>query len=148
MDENILKTIKNKFDSLPERIKDTIMSSHYEDTLIEIGNFYKLNVEQMGIMEMETTMVMMGLTSPNDFETNLTHELGVDKIKGSEIAQAINEKVFLKIRELLKLMNTPQGEEPSLEESTEENENKILHSSGIEIISENKKETLPAVEKL
>ncbi|KKQ21375.1 MAG: hypothetical protein US33_C0003G0001, partial [Parcubacteria group bacterium GW2011_GWC1_36_9] len=37
-----------------------------------------------------------------------------------KIANDVNEKIFLKIRELLKLMNTPEGEIPSVEKTTEE----------------------------
>ena len=117
MDENnTLKLIKERFDALPESIKEIIMSSNYQNDLIEISKKYNLNVEQMGILERETTMVMMGLTNPNNFEAELTRELHVDTTKGSQIVKDINEKIFLKIRELLKLMNTPVGEEPSLEE--------------------------------
>jgi len=144
MDNNAIQIIKEKFDSLPESIKKLIMSSHYEDTLIEIGQKNQLNVEQMGILERETTMVMMGLTSTTSFEVDLTRELDVDRLKGSQIVKEINEKIFIKIRELLKLMNTPVGEEPSLEEEEEETsvsdehkeepQNDILKSAGIEIL--------------
>ena len=114
------KIIKEKFDSLPESIQELIVSSNYQDTLIELGKKYQLNVEQMGILERETTLVMMGLTPTKDFETELTRELNVDKIKGNQIVTEINEKIFLTIRDLLKLMYTPEGEEPSVEETPEE----------------------------
>lgn len=160
MDENTTKIIKEKFDSLPESIKEIIMSSHYEDTLIDVGRSYNLNVEQLGILEREVTLVMMGLTSTGNFETELTRELNVDKIKGGEIVRDLNEKIFLKIRELLKLMNTPIGEDPSLEETEEESEQPknpdtaIFSSAGIEILSEKKernelpKENLQVIKNL
>jgi hypothetical protein len=111
--------IKERFDALPQMIQEVILSSHYEETLLEIGKQYNLNVEQMGMLEQETTLTMMGLTPTKDFEAELTHGLNVNKLKGSQIAEDINEKIFLKIRELLKLMNTPAGEEPNLEETGE-----------------------------
>lgn len=167
MDENTTKIIKERFEALPEDVQEVILSSDYENTLLEIGKQHNLNVEKLGILERETTMTMMDLIPTKDFENELTRELGVDKEKGSQIVKDINEKVFFRIRELLKLMNTPPGEEPVLSEEEDEikntgtdwnplpqkninekNDQQILHSSGIEIISENKKETLPAVEKL
>ena len=136
MDENTTKLIKEKFDALPKEIQEVILSSNYEETLIEIGKQYGLNVEKLDILGKETTLVMMGLTPTKDFETELTRELNVDKTKGSQIVKDINEKVFLKIRDLLKLMNTPIGEEPSLEEIKEEEkkDTQILNSAGIQII--------------
>ena len=119
MEENITKIIKDKFDALPESIQEVILSSNYQETLIEVGKQYHLNVEQLGILERETTLVMMGLTPTKDFGDELIRELNVEKENGYQIVKDINEKVFLKIRELLKLMNTPEGEEPSLEEEVE-----------------------------
>src|SRR3989338_8064204 len=138
MDDNVKKIIKEKFDALPKAIQEMILSTHYEETLIEIGKQHNLNVELMGIMERETTLVMMGLTPTKDFEVELTRELHIDKLKGSQIVKDINEKIFLRIRELLKLMNTPKGEGPALEEKekTQGGDTQILNSAGIEIISD------------
>ncbi|MCX6751257.1 MAG: hypothetical protein NT161_00605 [Candidatus Nomurabacteria bacterium] len=120
MDENTTKMIKERFNALPESIQELILSSNYQDILVEIGKKYQLNVEQLGMLEQETTLVMMGLTPTKDFETELTRELGIDKMKGNQIVTEINEKIFLTIRDLLKLMYTPEGEEPSIEETPEE----------------------------
>lgn len=122
MDDNTTKIIKEKFDSLPESIQEAIMSSNYQDALIEVGKKHQLNVEQLGILERETTLVMMGLTPTKNFEAELTRELHVDEIKGRQMVKDINEKVFLHIRDLLKIMNTPAGEEPSVEEEPERKE--------------------------
>jgi len=120
MDENTTKMIKERFDALPESIQELITSSGYQNILVEIGKKYQLNVEQLGMLEQETTLVMMGLTPTKDFETELTRELHVDKMKGNQIVTEINEKIFVTIRDLLKLMYTPEGEEPSVEETPEE----------------------------
>ncbi len=135
MDENTTKMIKEKFDALPESIQELILSSNYQDTLIEIGKKYQLNVEQLGMLEQETTLVMMGLTPTQDFENELIRELKIEKIKGNQIVTEINEKIFLTIRDLLKLMYTPEGKEPSVEETSEPKEQKppISPLSGGEI---------------
>lgn len=140
MDEKTTKLIKERFDALPQSIQEVILSSHYEESLIEIGKQYSLNVEQLGILERETTMTMMGLIPTKDFEDELGHELNIDKLKVSQIVKDINEKIFLRIRDLLKLMNTPAGEEPSIEEEqiveiTNKNvDQEIMKKAGIEIV--------------
>jgi hypothetical protein len=116
MDEETKKMIKNRFDALPKAIQEIILSSHYEETLLEIGKQYNLNVDQLGMLEQETTLTMMGLTPIKDFENELTRELNMEKIKVSEIVKDINEKIFSNIMTLLKLMNTPMGEEPSVDD--------------------------------
>ena len=135
MDENTKKIIKERFDSLPKSIQEIILSTNYQDTLIEIGKQHQINVEQLGILERETTLVMMGLTPTKDFEKELTRELNIDNIKGSQITEDINSKIFLKIRELLKIMNT-EPEEVSFTEKTpaKTNDSQILNSAGIEIV--------------
>jgi hypothetical protein len=146
MDDDTTKIIKERFNSLPESIQEVILSSDYENTLLELGKEHSLNVEQLGILERETTLVMMGLTNPDKFESELRHELNIDPQKVSDITKEINEKIFLKIRELLKLMNTPEGEDPVVEETEtiipepeivkhEDTDNQILESHGIKIVS-------------
>jgi hypothetical protein len=167
MDEKTTKIIKERFDALPEAVKEVILSSNYEESLLAIGTSFKnhLTVEQLSVLERETTLVMMGLTPTKNFEAELTRELGVDKEKGAQIVKEINEKIFLKIRELLKLMNTPAGENPSVEETVETEMNEttkgtdVMQSAGIEILNGNKtnpvsktvaeeESKLPVVEKL
>lgn len=133
MDEKTIKIIKEKFDSLPKNIQDVIMSTNYQDAMIEIGKRYNLNVEQMGTMEMETTMVMMGLTPTQNFESELMRELHVDATKGNQVVTDINTQVFAKIRESLKAMSAPKEKNPEPEE-TENRDAQILNSAGIKMV--------------
>ncbi len=166
MDEKTTQMIKERFDALPKMIQEAILSSGYENSLIEIGKKYQLNVEQMGTLELETTLTMMGITATKDFEVELTRELKFDKIKGAQIVTDINEKVFLTIRELLKIMNTPPGEKSELDEPVEleepiartvlasnasknegEGNKNVLKSAGIEILDGDKRMDEKEIEK-
>jgi hypothetical protein len=117
MNDSVIKIIKEKFDSLPESIQKIILSSEYEEILTEIGNQSQLSAEQIAVLERETTLVMMGLTPIKDLEIRLVRELNIDKIKGEEITKDINEKIFLKILELLEIMNTPAEEKPDWQQN-------------------------------
>ncbi|MFA6258758.1 MAG: hypothetical protein WCX79_03605, partial [Candidatus Paceibacterota bacterium] len=118
MDENTKKIIKEKFESLPDDIQKIILSTDYENTLVEIGKNYKLTIDQMGILERETTLVMMGLVPTDDFKNELAGELKIDATTISLIVKDINQKIFLKIRELLKQMSI-QDEKPLLKKTEE-----------------------------
>jgi len=148
MDEKTVAMIKERFDSLPEMVQNVIVSSNYENSLIEIGKKYQLNVEQLGILEQETTFVMMGLSPIKDFENELTRELKIDQTKSNQIVTEINEKIFLNIRALLKLMYTPKGEEPSVEEEEEKNIPKQKNTSENLNILEPREKMLEEIENV
>lgn len=97
MDENNTKIIKETFDSMPQGLKDFIMSDSYEETLNAIGAKYQLNAEQINALQQETTIVVMGLIDFEDFESELAKELNIDAKKISEIVKEVNEKIFSKI---------------------------------------------------
>ena len=122
MDENTLKIIKDKFDSLPESIQTLIMSSKYQESLSAISRKYQLSFEQTTILEKETTLVLMGLSTVEDFGNILKEELRVEDLRNSQIVIDIDNQIFSNVETLLKLMYTPEGEEPDLgEEELEEN---------------------------
>ncbi|MEJ0001702.1 MAG: hypothetical protein WDN09_00730 [bacterium] len=120
MDEQTQKKIKEKFDSLPEAIKETIMSSRYQDDLIEVGQKYQLSTEQLGLLERETTLVLMGLTPPDEFAEELQRELAIDNVRIGQMIEDIGQKVFMPLKTLLKIMYTPEGEAPEVEDEDEE----------------------------
>jgi hypothetical protein len=126
MDEETTKIIKERFDSLPQSVQDVIVSSNYEEALLEIAKNYNLTAGQIDILARETTLIMMGLAPLQDFQNTLTQELKIGKEKGEKIVTDINEKVFLNIRELLKIMNTPTEEEEE-----EENVEKPQEAGGV-----------------
>lgn len=137
MDKNIEQIIRDKFNSLPKTIQEAIMSSDYENSLIQIGRDNKLTVGQMGILEREVTLVMMGLTPLNQFEAELAMELDVEV---QPLIKALNEQIFQKIRDFLK---TSSGEDNSKEIEPEESsmepteikksEEFVLNRAGIKI---------------
>jgi hypothetical protein len=116
MDENTLKIIKDKFDSLPESIQELIMSAQYQDALSAISRKYQLSFEQTSILERETTLVLMGLSPVISFENSLKEELRFENLRISQIFIDINNQIFSNVETLLKLMYTPEGEEPELDD--------------------------------
>ncbi len=112
MDENVIKIIKEKFDSLPRTIQEAILSSDYENTLATISQQNNLTLLQRAALEKEATLVMMGLIPTQNFAISLMQELateGIDETKAGQIAKDINEQIFFKVWDELQLLNNNQN---------------------------------------
>src|SRR3989344_4983600 len=104
MDEKILAAMKERYEVLPKEVQKAIMSSDYQNTLIELGKKHNLNIEQLGILERETTMVLFGVIKTSEYAGELTRELNIGGERTNKLVADVNEKVFLPIRESLKIM--------------------------------------------
>jgi hypothetical protein len=100
--EEIKNAIKERFNNLQPEIQEAIMSSNYEKNLYEIGTKYKLNIEQMGKLEFNTTLVLLGQTHPNDYLDTLAGDLNMPKETVNNIVGDVNEKIMKNIIDLIK----------------------------------------------
>ncbi|MDO8493315.1 MAG: hypothetical protein Q7S19_02110 [bacterium] len=94
--------LNEAYKKLPPELKEIFFSEDITEPINNIGRKYKLHIDQIGELDSETGFVLLGLTQPTDFVSNLTTRLGLDRITASQIASDINDQVFLKVRELLK----------------------------------------------
>lgn len=99
------------YKKLPQDLVDAMFEVDTSNLIRDIGEKHKLNVDKMGELADETGLVMIGITHPNKFISNLTQRLEVDKQKAREIAEDINNNVFKKIRESLKKIHNIRDEE-------------------------------------
>ncbi len=90
------------FQKMPEGIKDAIVSVDTARIINDTGKKYGLHIDQVGTVAEETGLVLLGLTHPTEFVSNLTKRLGIDRVVASQIASEINDQVFLKVREQLR----------------------------------------------
>ena len=100
--EEIKKSIAERFNDLQPEIQDAIMNSDYEKNIYEIAQKHKLSVEQMGEFESDTTLVMLGQIHPDEYNKELADDLNLPENKINEIVNDVNEKILKPIRELLK----------------------------------------------
>lgn len=107
--------------------------------------------EQLGDLELETELLLAGLTNTANYPKELEKRMEISKSAVDELVKEMNNLVFKKIREEL-IKNTErkkafQKDIPSLLDKEEgANNAQVLKSAGIEIIEN--KETLPVLEKL
>ena len=133
---NIKSKPNELLEKLPKEIQNIIKESNYQAMLYAIAKENNLNVEQMGSLEKTVTDLMVGTIHPEEFEDALESNLKLPLEKIRKLVNDVNEKIFLKIRESLKLVNKPKSGEPLIEEGVE-NQNKeatILTKAGIKMV--------------
>ena len=105
MDEETQKIIAEQMKQLPSDVREAIISVDYQTKLQEITKRQKLLIDQAGKLEMETTLVMIGLEPLSDYIDNLQRELGVPEERAKEIALDVSQNIFKSIRDSLRQMS-------------------------------------------
>ncbi|MFA5934790.1 MAG: hypothetical protein WC827_02835 [Candidatus Paceibacterota bacterium] len=103
--------IKEYLAKLPQEIKTVLYSLDYSKLLQEIVIKNKLLIDQAGKLEIETTLVMSGLTPLNDYVSALSKELGITEEKAREIAHDVDNLIFKSIRKSLEAINNEEKED-------------------------------------
>jgi len=120
MDPEVQKIISDQLKKLPKNVVDAIVSVDYKTKLQEITRRQKLLIDQAGKLEMETTLVMIGLEPLADFIANLQRELSLPIMRAKEVASDVSESIFKPIRDSLYAMNQEIENDTENEEVPEE----------------------------
>jgi hypothetical protein len=120
MDEETQKIIEEQMKILPADVKTAIISVDYKKKLEEITKRQRLMIDQAGKLEMETTLVMIGLEPLADYIDNIVRELGLNEVRAKEVAIDVSDNIFKPIRESLQKMNDDLEEEAGGEETPRE----------------------------
>ena len=136
--------IKSLFEKLPEDVRAAITSVGVANLLHEIGEKYRLHLDKIDELFDETTLVMLGLTHPDKYLSRLKERLEIPEDMARDLAEEINNQIFLPIRESLKkIHDVKEGEDVGIDLRPTAVENppaaitsedrKIFAESGIEI---------------
>lgn len=105
MDKNQLQAL---YDRLPEAIKSVYDRPETNDEIYEIGDKYKLHIDQIGVIIKTAYAVMLGIVKPTDFTSTFAKEADIPEDIANLITHDINEQVFAPIRQ--ELMRGGQSE--------------------------------------
>jgi len=110
------------YKKLPKDLQEAILSVNTSSIIQNIGKKYILSIDKIGELADETGMVMVGITHPHNYISNLAQRLSVDKETARKIAEEINTQIFAKVRESLKKIHgiSPATEEVKKEEIIKE----------------------------
>lgn len=98
--------IESWYNDLPPMLKSAVITLPIPQTLYGIGRDYGLSIDKIGAIAEEVTHFISGTSKSKDFIKNLLSVLGGDKIKTAAVAEAVNVKIFIPIRDALKKATT------------------------------------------
>ena len=100
--EQLQQEVVRRYENLSDELKKAMMSVSSAEIIYEVGKKHDLNVEKIGVLAEEVGYIMLGMIPPSDFVSDLKNLLEIEENKANEIAQEINHKIFLPIREEMK----------------------------------------------
>lgn len=111
-----------KFENLPDDVQEAFLSVNTYNTIKKIVDKFKLHIDQSGILSEEIGLVMLGVTHPENFLTNLEQKLNITLETAGDIVKEINTTIFFPIRASLEAINNGgvakySAERPSLVEN-------------------------------
>lgn len=92
------REIQERFDDLPRAVQDAIQSADMASALQAVGAGHGLHVDQLGSLEDEALLVMLGFSNPAAFPERVRASLGVDDNTSTSIAAEVSERLFMPIR--------------------------------------------------
>ncbi len=102
MDDDTQKIIREQWQNLPERVRAAISSVDLRDRIKIVGEKNALHIDQVGILENETILVMLGIELITDYAENIRRELSLTQVQASGIVKDVNDAIFSPIRDELK----------------------------------------------
>lgn len=84
--------------TLPNPIRTYLASGKYSSVTQMLMGKYSLHIDQSGILERELLLMLMGLETPDEFETALKNELQLPEGVILQIMDDVNQEVFVPLR--------------------------------------------------
>lgn len=94
--------IKQKYDLLPQEVRNIIDSAETTKKIVAIADKYNLLVDKMGELVEEITLILLGLEKSSDFVNHISQKLGISTKAALLIAQDVNSEIFDSIKDSIK----------------------------------------------
>lgn len=135
------KLIEERVAMLPPYIRTALGNINWGPEILNIGKKFGLHVDEMGTLQTETVLVLVGLVHPNEYPANLRQELHVPQEKIDGIVKDVNEKILKTIRQSLIDFIEHESTQENVGEHQEEvqgwakesNQQNIFQKTGIEL---------------
>lgn len=138
MEDELTQKIMQRLAELPEDVRRAVQGSDMAKKIEALGVTHKLHIDQVGELENETLMVMLGFIKPEAFESQITNSLHLPAETAKQIATDINRDVFTAVRASLRRFT----EEKALQKPTIPSSPAAMHPADI-VLSEKTVTTVP-----
>lgn len=89
------------YQKLPEETKVLFAGMSWIETLKEIDTKYSLSDEQIQTLGTETTILLLSIINPDDYEQTLRNELKLEEEKINQILKEVNDKIIKNVSPLI-----------------------------------------------
>lgn len=138
------EVIQKKINELPSNIRRAVEKFDWATEIMHIAKENKMQIDDIDTFKKETLLVIVGLTSADDFERNLVKQLGIPHHFAEKLVNDANEYIF---QPLQKIAFSRKDNESSLQTDQTENNvekdiishkevNELMIDHGIELIDE------------
>ncbi len=133
--------IERAKEKLPVETQNAIAAVDWRAAILGLREKKGYNFEQLGDLELETELLLCGLTTPEEYPKELQTRMRISKADTDELINEMNNLVFKKIKEELiknserkKIFqkSTEKTEAPS--NNIDKTEGAVLKSAGIEVL--------------
>lgn len=144
-ENNTEQLIKDHLATLPEPVRKAIASFDWAREVFDIGRKHSMHVDRIGELQTEVMLVVLGLTSPRQFQEELMERIEPNRDIALEVSDEVNEKVFIRIRDFMKKYYEGNENNPNVKPASTEGygearegelgtgEKMVLSSAGIKI---------------
>ncbi|MEK7140308.1 MAG: hypothetical protein AAB815_00830 [Patescibacteria group bacterium] len=95
MTEKLRQTIKEEIAKLPKEAQDIINAVNWVGITEKIAKKFNLTESEVTDFQVETLLVLTGLTNPELYSLNIENEVGVSKNEADKIADEVLEKIII-----------------------------------------------------
>ena len=137
------KQIDEMFEELPNDIQNVLYSDETIVFLKQTEKKYRLEREQTRGLSAEIGMLMLGISSPQHFISNIQKRMGISEETAKAIASEVNEKIFRPIKGSLKTLHSLNKKEETHKVNIIPSESLIetKESASVKNFGETKEET-------
>jgi hypothetical protein len=102
MSDELTQKITQRLAELPDDVRQAVQSADMAKKIEALGAKYKLHVDQVGELEDETLMTMLGFTTLESFEQRAATALHLPAETAKQVAEDVNRDIFLAVRASLR----------------------------------------------
>lgn len=118
--ENLATLIRNQLEHIPAHIRTYIESDAYPRVMQSVVAQYNLHIDVASQVEIETTLLLIGLIKPSEYVANIK-AAGLTDDQAKEIAAHMNREVFMPLVDAYKNkkqeFSNPLSDEPAIVQS-------------------------------